>query len=545
MTTVKFSKINSEEKQVSSKNGMSRNVLINFAILGSAIFVIFCVSLIVTVIETNNNIIQESKSTFTLQIDRQASTTLQEASRYFLQKLTTYDEAVVGIIAETTSNSLRHDYVMNLSLPNYMDLEPKKPLTSDARNDEVSLSASTYFVTDSSSDTIFDNELISLRNRTNTFDVFFENAYSNYADLIIVYEGFPTNKSLFRQYPGAEMRDSSRSYDATARPWYNDAVAEGNTIFTSPYPDKFGKGWIITCARVIANPFAPVDNYVNSNYSDEVRGVVGADLTIATLNAILGNITFLETGKLTLFEESGQVVSDPEWDASAANENEFTFHDLMHPPVSQELWNIIYATPTNNADMTGVITKIKSNGYFIYVNHMQQYGAKYYIVAFVLEEEITAPMQSSMDDLEKANVEVVLILLVFTFIVFAVMMGLMMLLIRSVLSAMNLMECNIDQLLKNVGNKERALSDGMVDVYPSHTSELDNMRINMNIMIENLRNTRNGKNGYVGIDKDMGQSLLRLVPFNTIAVPVIAPQMIIPFEDGKKISTDVSVPHPV
>lgn len=126
---------------------------------------------------------------------------------------------MVGIIAETTSNSLRHDYVMNLSLPNYMDLEPKKPLTSDARNDEVSLSASTYFVTDSSSDTIFDNELISLRNRTNTFDVFFENAYSNYADLIIVYEGFPTNKSLFRQYPGAEMRDSSRSYDATARPW--------------------------------------------------------------------------------------------------------------------------------------------------------------------------------------------------------------------------------------------------------------------------------------------------------------------------------------
>ena len=69
-----------------------------------------------------------------------------------------------------------------------------------------------------------------------------------------------------------------------------------------------GKGWMITGSRVIVERSLP-------GYTDTqtVLGVSGADILIQDIQSVLASVSFLETGKLSLFTSTGQVVSDIEW----------------------------------------------------------------------------------------------------------------------------------------------------------------------------------------------------------------------------------------
>jgi hypothetical protein len=460
---------------------MKKEMLKYFSTITSISFGALLLALILTVVLTNNQLKNDSSEALENQIEDQAHATLSEAGSYVTQFLNMYEESVVTMVSQSAADTFRSDYCLSLSEPSYFDYRDDflaTPLTQDSRQIKpVSFSHSSYYVTGSTPADLssFGATINDIRNRTTHLDTFFRHTYETNEDLVGIYTGFhaDASESFFRHYPGTET-DFDRTYDPVNRPWYSAAVsASPNGVFTSPYSDSFGKGWMITCSRVILDE------------SDNLLGVVGADILIASINKVLDGIKFLEDGKLTLFEESGQVVSDPEWDTVAQESPApFRYYNLTSPAVSLNTWNGIKSAKINEKKT------VSFGGYKAFSYHLPDYDGKYYLVVFVKESEILEPMDEPIEDLDQANASISILLVVITFVVFVVLMVVILAIINQILRTFSSMERNVDALLANVGCPEKNLADGMVDVAHVHIAELQNMSSNMNTVITNLRNVR-------------------------------------------------------
>ena len=107
---------------------------------------------------------------------------------------------------------------------------------------------------------------------------------------------------VFTQRPDAKMPDG---YDPRQRPWYTAAVAAGKPMLTPPYLAAVG-GLVVT----IAMP-------VKSN--GELVGVVGGDLSLATLVDIINAVDFGGIGHAFLVDRDGQMIVSPDSDQAMKN----------------------------------------------------------------------------------------------------------------------------------------------------------------------------------------------------------------------------------
>jgi hypothetical protein len=473
-------------------HGLRTTMLTYFGGLSVGAFTCLLVSLIVTVVVTNENISTKTEVEMENQIEAQAHAMLKESGDYLLQVLQSYDQAVVTAIAETAGNTLRTDYSMSTSEIEYFDFNSSfwmAPLTQDARQIEpVSMGASTFYVTGSTPADVdggFSAEVIRLRNATNNLDTYLKHAYETNDQVVAMYVGFELSPaSLVRIYPGMQVSaESERSYEPATRPWYEAAMANEasglGTAFTEPYLDSFGKGWMITASHTIQDPsqgFATV-------------GVAGADIVIDSIGSVLDSVNFLDTGKLTLFQaDSGQVVSDREWDL-ASSTDPFFYSDLTQPVVSARAWDDIHSTEP------GALRTVKFGGNIAYVYHLEKYEGQYMLVIFVREREIFAPVEETLDDLDQANTTISLTLAAIVLVVFVFLMFVVLLMIDQILDVFAEMSHNVDSLLGNVGCAERNLTDGMVDVSAVSTIELRNMQAGMNGLIASMRQNRADSSG--------------------------------------------------
>ena len=228
---------------------------------------------------------------------------------------------------------------------------------------------------------------------------------------------------------------------------------------------------MVTVSHMIRDP---TNNYF-------AIGVAGADVLIATINTVLDSVNFLETGKLTLFQNTGQVVSDKEWPAASNDPNLFMFSNLTSPPVSQSLFDQILEVEDNQ------LKTIKFGDYIAYVYHPPDFSGQYYLVIFVKESEIFAPVDDTLDDLNAASLTISLTLAGIVLGVFAILMGVVLYLIDQILKVFAEMSHNVDALLGNVGCAEKDLTDGMVDVSPVSTLELQNMQLSHTLLNEAAR----------------------------------------------------------
>ncbi|MDD0973987.1 methyl-accepting chemotaxis protein [Pseudomonas sp. TNT2022 ID681] len=109
---------------------------------------------------------------------------------------------------------------------------------------------------------------------------------------------------VFTQRPDAKMPDG---YDPRQRPWYTAAVAANKTMLTPPYMAAVG-GLVVT----IAMP-------VKAKGSGELLGVVGGDLSLATLVDIINAVDFGGIGHAFLVDGNGQVIVSPDKDQVMKN----------------------------------------------------------------------------------------------------------------------------------------------------------------------------------------------------------------------------------
>ena len=107
---------------------------------------------------------------------------------------------------------------------------------------------------------------------------------------------------VFTQRPDAKMPDG---YDPRQRPWYTAAVAAGQPMLTPPYMASVG-GLVVTIAMPVKS-------------KGELLGVVGGDLSLATLVDIINAVDFGGIGHAFLVDRSGQMIVSPDKDHAMKN----------------------------------------------------------------------------------------------------------------------------------------------------------------------------------------------------------------------------------
>jgi len=367
--------------------------------------------LIIIVVITNNIVITESEDALISQIFRHANDVSYENSKLLSKILTRSLQGSISPIVYSTSDTFRTNYSLGY-LPSYFDDgQLDEPLTQDSRQIEnVSFSHSSYYFPGTSDISSFSDEQNNTRDKTTHIDNFFIPIYQNYDELIQSYVGFESN-GMLRRYPGNVISD--RSYDPRLRGWYLGAVNSDNEIvYTSPYRDFFGLGWMITIAQVV------------NDLSGSKLGVMGGDITITSLQNIINNISFLDSGKVTLFESDGTVVVDRDWDMDKDNPNYFTYRNLTNPTVSTETWNKISSIPAD--ETTNIKFSNNNDEYNVFTTHISDFNEKYYISVFVKKSEILKTINPILNDIKYTNTIVIILLttiflaitILITFIIF-------------------------------------------------------------------------------------------------------------------------------
>ena len=185
----------------------------------------------------------------------------------------------------------------------------------------------------------FDSDL----NATSFMDAFVDSAWLNNPAGIQVYVGLSNGGAgMFRAFPGSVREKlpqhfentgtEGRLYDVGVRPWFKSAEASisqiggdsqiyasrGKTTFTggrldqlqakrppltltAPYRDADGKGHLVTLA-------APIIIYDASTPAGKVKGVVGLDLVVEELRALVNSVRLRETGEAVVFHKTTRLV---------------------------------------------------------------------------------------------------------------------------------------------------------------------------------------------------------------------------------------------
>lgn len=103
--------------------------------------------------------------------------------------------------------------------------------------------------------------------------------------------------------PSTDVGIFGNSHDFSKDIYYNIATPqnnpERNVVWTEPYYDWLGKGWMITCSSPI--------------YKDEIfMGVVSADVPLGKISSIVADLRLSESGFTFLIDQRGNVIYHPD-----------------------------------------------------------------------------------------------------------------------------------------------------------------------------------------------------------------------------------------
>lgn len=124
-----------------------------------------------------------------------------------------------------------------------------------------------------------------------------ENLAQKDKSLMNVYMGTADGK--FYLYPHADL---PADYDPRTRPWYKDAIAKGEFIWTEPYVDA-------TTGQMVVSAAEPV-----KDASGKVVGVVAVDLSLGGLADRIAKIKIGDTGYVYVVDNSNNTMIHPNRD---------------------------------------------------------------------------------------------------------------------------------------------------------------------------------------------------------------------------------------
>lgn len=115
-------------------------------------------------------------------------------------------------------------------------------------------------------------------------------------DILNIYLGTKSGEMIV--YPAAELPPG---FDPTATDWYRQAAGSGQIIWTEPYVDTATKRLVVSAARPVLDPS-----------TKELTGVVGVDIALDTLSALVGDMKIGRQGYIFLLDQSGKIMTHPD-----------------------------------------------------------------------------------------------------------------------------------------------------------------------------------------------------------------------------------------
>ena len=152
-------------------------------------------------------------------------------------------------------------------------------------------------------------------NLSSNMDDIFIPIYVNDPNLAWIYIG--TESGIFRCYPWSSGFDPS--YNPKKRGWYQRAIETGEIGWIELYVDAVTGELMVTCSTPVYSP------------EGEIVGVVGADVTLRTMNERIINTQVGELGYAFLIDNNGKVVARPGLSAGDTRWDEtFEAENLLH-----------------------------------------------------------------------------------------------------------------------------------------------------------------------------------------------------------------------
>ncbi len=124
----------------------------------------------------------------------------------------------------------------------------------------------------------------------------FDTILANDTDIKNAYIGTAAKEMILRP-----QQDLPPGYDPTGRPWYTDATAAKDIVWTTPYKDASSGDLVLSIA-------APVNNSYGSN---ESVGVVALDVSLATLAAKVNELKIGNNGYIILVGPDMRTMTHP------------------------------------------------------------------------------------------------------------------------------------------------------------------------------------------------------------------------------------------
>jgi Cache domain len=361
--------------------------------------ILLYICILVYAIVLSDNIIELFKETLTTKTTKN------------LQSLASDNALLASILFNKTTNGfmlpyrysteIAHESNFNLDdMPGYFDdgtdTYLAKPLTHDSRyGKSVSLKASSWTLAylTATNETNIPASMENHINKTMHSDQFIKPSFTNYKnDFVAGYTGF--DDGLFMTFPGVSTGDTDpgRRYDPRQRDWYKSAISYGDIIYTNPYKDFNGKGWMITMAQPL-------------KLNGIVKGVVGSDMLISTINNLISQVNIYDSGKATLLTIDGNVVADKEWNPTPTS-NGISYSDLSSPPISSSTWSEISSITDEKL--------MRFSGYFVYVKKIRLSNNNLILLLSVPESAVFESLREAEEKIKKQRDETIGIITAFT-----------------------------------------------------------------------------------------------------------------------------------
>ncbi|MFX0098391.1 MAG: cache domain-containing protein [Candidatus Hodarchaeota archaeon] len=198
-------------------------------------------------------------------------------------------------------------------------------------------------------------------------DSLFQDVMQTHPDFHWIYMGFEIG--MHRSYPWHKI--SNPSYDPRQRTWYQTATADdGNIVYTNPYYDASGGGLMISIAKTVRTS------------TNNLVGVVSADLTIETIRERILNVQLSPSGYAFLMNTNQKVIAHPNSSTPDVDIN------ILEPSIPSSILDDMSALHLGFGDYN-------VNGKRYYISYAPVLSTGFSLAVIVPEEEVI----SVVDDL--------------------------------------------------------------------------------------------------------------------------------------------------
>lgn len=237
----------------------------------------------------------------------ESTTALEEDAESNLLRLATDQAEISDMVFERIISEMDVIYSFGKDVIKGSNVTPDEWYTKD----EIPLRAGEYGV-------IHIPDGVSMRdsqdeiNNLSSFQSVFNPLFHADNRLTALYIASSSGPLLF--FPWNPRIDST--FDPRTRPWYRDALNHEGIVWSDPYVDALGNGLTLTCSKKLEN------KELNLTW------VIGADITIETINYRIITTQLGDDGYAFLINQKGDVISRPgltagstRWDESFNTEN--------------------------------------------------------------------------------------------------------------------------------------------------------------------------------------------------------------------------------